>query len=74
VVSLSLRLLCAAANNAYSIHFFLNEEPRFMIKVLLLFDRFLPVNFQNASVELENTLNSLLYLLSSLTTIAKVSE
>jgi hypothetical protein len=66
-VSTCLNILSAAAGHSYSLHFFLNEEPRFMIKVMLLFEKCFEINYKDASfeaVEAVTMLDSLTNLLS----------
>jgi hypothetical protein len=63
-VSTCLNILSAAAGHSYSLHFFLNEEPRFMIKVMLLFEKCFEINYKDASFEAVTMLDSLTNLLS----------
>jgi hypothetical protein len=71
VVEYCLRVLCAAAQNAYSIHFFINEEPRLMMKVLHIFQRYQEANLKTVSTQSLQTLNALMRVLCSLINVDK---
>lgn len=52
----------------------MNEEPRLMIKVLHIFQRYLETNLQTISTQSLQTLNALLRVLYILTNIDKAVE
>lgn len=52
----------------------MNEEPRLIIKVLHIFQRYLETNLQTISTQSLQTLNALLRVLCSLTEIDKAVE
>lgn len=52
----------------------MNEEPRLMIKLLHIFQRYLETNLQTISTQSLQTLNALLRVLCNLTNIDKAVE
>lgn len=45
ILQFCLNILSHAVRDHYSLHYFINQEPRFMIKIMSIFDKYLTPNF-----------------------------